>query len=73
MASRDERDAAAVRIHPPLVPLLAILGGIGLERLVPLDPAPGFPAPARYWIPCLQAKSSTVAVTCASRTARRYA
>ena len=50
MADRGEQDAAVVHIHPPLVPLLAILAGIGLKRLAPLDLAFGFPAPARYWV-----------------------
>ena len=50
MTDRNEQDAAAVHIHPPLVPLLTILAGIGLKRLAPLDPAFGFPAPTRYWV-----------------------
>lgn len=45
-----ERDAAAVRVFPPAVPLLAILLGIGLERLVPLRVGSALPAPARYWL-----------------------
>jgi protein-S-isoprenylcysteine O-methyltransferase Ste14 len=45
-----EKDGAAVRIIPPLVPLLTILAGIGLNRLWPLDMAPALPAPERYWI-----------------------
>lgn len=49
MTGGDEQDAAAVRIHPPLVPILTILAGVGIERLVPLDLAFAFPVPARYW------------------------
>jgi protein-S-isoprenylcysteine O-methyltransferase Ste14 len=46
----DEKDGAAVRIIPPLVPLLTILAGVGLNRLWPLDVAAVLPAPQRYWI-----------------------
>ncbi len=50
----DERgpqgDAAAVRIFPPAVPLLAIVGGVGLHRVWPLDAGGLLPAPARYWL-----------------------
>lgn len=45
----EARDAAAVRIFPPAVPLLTILIGIGLDRLWPLF-WPGPSAPACYWI-----------------------
>ena len=46
----DERleDRARVRIIPPLVPLAAILGGVGLQLLWPIPIE--FPAPARYWL-----------------------
>jgi protein-S-isoprenylcysteine O-methyltransferase Ste14 len=53
MASMDDGppDAAAVGVFPPAVPLATILLGIGLNRLWPLGPVPGFPdAPARYWV-----------------------
>ena len=44
----EPRDAAAVRVFPPAVPLIAILLGVALQRLWPLSP--GFePAPlVRY-------------------------
>jgi protein-S-isoprenylcysteine O-methyltransferase Ste14 len=46
----QQKDAAAVRIFPPAVPLLAILIGVGLDRAWPIrlgfEPA----APERYWI-----------------------
>jgi protein-S-isoprenylcysteine O-methyltransferase Ste14 len=45
------RDAAAVRVFPPAVPLVTILLGVGLDRLWPLRPFPGLrDAPARYWV-----------------------
>jgi protein-S-isoprenylcysteine O-methyltransferase Ste14 len=44
------RDAAAVRVFPPAVPLLTILIGVGLDRLWPFGFPFGPPAPARYWI-----------------------
>ncbi|MEB2345394.1 MAG: isoprenylcysteine carboxylmethyltransferase family protein [Deltaproteobacteria bacterium] len=47
---RERRDAAAVRIFPPAVPLLAILLGVALDRLWPLDLGSVLPAPACYWI-----------------------
>ena len=43
-----ERDAAAVYIFPPAVPLLAILLGVGLNRLWPFGVGLALPAPARY-------------------------
>jgi protein-S-isoprenylcysteine O-methyltransferase Ste14 len=46
----ESRDAAAVRVFPPGVPLLTILLGAGLGRLWPLDVGFEFPAPANYWI-----------------------
>jgi protein-S-isoprenylcysteine O-methyltransferase Ste14 len=45
-----ETDAAAVRIFPPAVPLLAILAGVGLNRVWPLDFGFELPAPERYWL-----------------------
>jgi protein-S-isoprenylcysteine O-methyltransferase Ste14 len=50
MKNHREKDGAAVRIIPPLVPLLTILAGIGLNRLWPLDMTSALPAPWRYWI-----------------------
>ena len=50
MATDRQKDAAAVRVFPPAVPLLTILVGIGLDRLWPIDAEFILPAPARYWI-----------------------
>jgi len=46
----EPRDAAAVRMFPPGVPLLTILLGIGLNRLWPLELGFALGAPARYWV-----------------------
>lgn len=50
MMCERERDAAAVRIFPPAVPLLTILAGVGLDFLWPIDPGFAVPAPGRYWL-----------------------
>ena len=50
MEPEHERDAAAVRIFPPAIPLLTVVAGVGLNRLWPIDPGFEFPAPERYWI-----------------------
>jgi protein-S-isoprenylcysteine O-methyltransferase Ste14 len=47
---RVTRDAAAVRVFPPGVPLLTILLGLALNRLWPLELRPGLGIPARYWL-----------------------
>lgn len=41
------RDAAAGRVFPPGVPLLALLLALGLDRLWPLAPGVELPVPAR--------------------------
>ncbi len=46
----EPRDAAAVRVFPPGVPLLTILLGIGLNHLWPLELGFALGAPARYWV-----------------------
>jgi protein-S-isoprenylcysteine O-methyltransferase Ste14 len=46
----ETRDAAAVRVFPPAMPLLTILFGVSLNRLWPLKFAFGLSARARYWI-----------------------
>lgn len=45
-----QRDAAAVRVFPPGVPLFTILAGVGLSRLWPIDLGFEIPAPALYWL-----------------------
>lgn len=46
----EQKDAAAVRIFPPGVPLLTILLGAGLNWLWPIEPGFAFPTPERYWL-----------------------
>lgn len=50
MKQQPDRDAAAVRIPPPIIPLLAILAGVGLEYLWPIDIDAMLPVPLRYWL-----------------------
>lgn len=49
MAKEQTKDAAAVRVFPPGVPLVTILAGVGLNYLWPIDPGFEFQAPERYW------------------------
>jgi len=46
----EQKDAAAVRIFPPAVPVLTILIGVGLNRLWPIDLGFALPTPERYWL-----------------------
>ena len=46
----EQKDAAAVRVFPPAVPLLTILLGVGLNRVWPIHLGFQIPSPARYWI-----------------------
>lgn len=46
----SSRDAASVRIPPPLVPVVTILAGIGLEWLLPTSWGVALPTPARYFV-----------------------
>jgi len=48
MASGEAKDAAAVRVFPPAVPLAAILLGVGLDRLWPIDPGVAPPPAVAY-------------------------
>ena len=50
MGPKHERDAAAVRIFPPAIPLLTVIAGVGLNRLWPIDLGVEFPVPERYWV-----------------------
>ena len=46
----DERDAAAVRVFPPAVPVVTILLGIALQRIWPIQVDLGITPAARYWL-----------------------
>ena len=46
----DERDAAAVRVFPPAVPLLTILIGVALQRIWPVRVDLEIAPAARYWV-----------------------
>jgi protein-S-isoprenylcysteine O-methyltransferase Ste14 len=46
----ENRDSAAVRIFPPVIPVLIIALGIGLNRLWPIEPLLEISEPLRYWI-----------------------
>ena len=50
MATDTRKDAAAVRVIPPVVPVLTILAGVGLARLWPILPDLALPSPLRYWL-----------------------
>ena len=50
METQQQKDAAAVRLFPPGVPLLTTLTGVGLSRLWPIDLGFEFPTPERYWV-----------------------
>lgn len=47
--SDQKRDAAAVRVFPPGVPLVTILLGVGLQRLVPIHAPVGDAGPLIRW------------------------
>ena len=46
----SQNDGAAVRFPPPLVAVLTILVGYGLERVLPLVAAPTLPSVVRYGV-----------------------
>lgn len=46
----ESKDAAAVRIFPPGVPLVVVLLGGALNHLWPIDLGVAIPGPARHWI-----------------------
>jgi protein-S-isoprenylcysteine O-methyltransferase Ste14 len=46
----EQRDAAAVRIFPPAVPVVTILLGVGLNRVLPIELGFALPTPERYWL-----------------------
>ncbi|NNC37924.1 MAG: isoprenylcysteine carboxylmethyltransferase family protein [Acidimicrobiales bacterium] len=44
------RDAAAIRVVPPLVPLATVLSGIALQKFMPVGLDGLLPTPLRYWV-----------------------
>jgi protein-S-isoprenylcysteine O-methyltransferase Ste14 len=46
----EPKDAAAVKVFPPAVPLVAILLGVVLNRIWPIHLGFELPAPTRYWV-----------------------
>jgi protein-S-isoprenylcysteine O-methyltransferase Ste14 len=46
----DSRDAAAVRVFPPAVPVLTILLGIALQAVWPIQVIAVIPRSARFWL-----------------------
>lgn len=46
----DTRDAAAVRLFPPALPLMTVGLGVVLQNLVPIGIGPSPPAAVRYWV-----------------------
>jgi protein-S-isoprenylcysteine O-methyltransferase Ste14 len=60
MSDPGERDGAVVRFPPPLLPLVTILAGLGLEHLWPLFPQVDLPTPWRYWIGTLFAAGAFI-------------
>lgn len=49
MNAPPNRDAAAVRVFPPAIPLVAILLGFGLQRLWPIHPELQVSEVVRHW------------------------
>ncbi len=49
MNNEELKDRAKVRLFPPVVLVITILIGVGLQRLWPLDLGVALPAPGRYW------------------------
>lgn len=47
---REQKDAAAVRVAPPVIPLLTVLLGVGLNWVWPIDLGFVLPTPERYWL-----------------------
>ena len=45
----EQRDAAAIRVFPPAIPLVTILLGVGISQVWPVDLGFELSTPARYW------------------------
>jgi protein-S-isoprenylcysteine O-methyltransferase Ste14 len=50
MDQSEDKDTAAVRFPPPLLPIVTIVGGKLLSSAFPLISDFNLPTPARYWI-----------------------
>ena len=50
MNAEKRRDAAAVRVFPPAIPVAIILIGVVLNYVWPLDLLIDVPKPVRYWL-----------------------
>lgn len=50
MTGDNVRDAAAVRVFPPAIPLLTVLAGVGLDHLWPIGLPVAFGPPESYWV-----------------------
>jgi protein-S-isoprenylcysteine O-methyltransferase Ste14 len=50
MQPESRHDAAAVRVFPPALPVLTVLIGVGLNRLLPIHPGFELGTPERYWV-----------------------
>ncbi|MGD8784753.1 MAG: isoprenylcysteine carboxylmethyltransferase family protein [Thioalkalispiraceae bacterium] len=46
----EQKDAAAVRIFPPAIPLVIVLLGVAMQYWWPLQLDFVIPTPARYWL-----------------------
>lgn len=48
--AKDNADSAAVRIFPPAIPVIIIVLGVALNRILPFESPFEIPTPLRYWI-----------------------
>lgn len=56
----EERQGAAVKFPPPILPIVTIVAGYILGRFLPLFPDSALPTPERYWIGGLIAAAAVV-------------
>ncbi len=59
MESQNE-NAAAVKFPPPILPIVTIVAGHVLGRLLPVFPGSALPTPERYWIGGLVAAAAVL-------------
>jgi protein-S-isoprenylcysteine O-methyltransferase Ste14 len=50
MQSKEQKDAAAVRVFPPAIPVVIILLGVALNYVWPIDLPIDLPKALRYWL-----------------------